>query len=190
MRLSRWLFGFLYRIGFTPWEGHAQSPVLDKLIGKKGKSLDIGCGTGDTTIRLAKEGWDATGVDFVEKALERARKKAAAAAVKVRYLRADATQLSSFGVGGGYDLITDNGCMHGLDDQQLDAYAREVTQAAAPGAQLLIIAFLPGKRRGPRGIDAAGIERHLTGWKLLETGPESWKSKAGEILHHYLLQKS
>ena len=192
MGISRFMYGLLYRIGYTPWDGHPTSeglaPILSQL--ETGKALDIGCGTGDHTIYLAQKGWEVTGVDFVAKALARAQKKAAGANVKVRYLRADATQLAAAGAGGGFNLITDGGCLHGLDEAQRKAYAREVTQAAAPGAHLLISAFLPGKRRGPLGIDAAEIERHFSQWKLLASGVEEWQSPIGEKLHYYHLVRA
>jgi SAM-dependent methyltransferase len=189
MGISRFMYGLLYRVGYTPWDGHPASVALSPIVSQleMGKALDIGCGTGDTTIYLAQKGWDVTGVDFVAKAIARAQKKAASANVKVRYLRADVTQLSSSGAGGGFTLITDGGCLHGLDDEQRVAYAREVTQAAAPGAHLLISAFLPGKRRGPSGIDRAGIERLFTRWKLLESGVEEWEASTGERLSYYHL---
>ena len=40
-----------------------------------GTALDIGCGTGDNSIYLAKHGWQVTGVDFVAKAVDKARAK-------------------------------------------------------------------------------------------------------------------
>jgi ubiquinone/menaquinone biosynthesis C-methylase UbiE len=187
--IQRFLFGLFYRIGFTPWEGHKLSRALSSLAQKPGKLLDIGCGTGDTTIDLAQKGWQATGVDFVEKALQRARKKAAAAKVEVRFLRGDATKLSSLGLGADFDLVTDNGCMHLLDDAGRDAWAREVTAVTAPGAHLLVVGFPPGNRPGPKGFDQAEIERRLPAWKLVDSGAEDWSNPQGETLHYYHLEK-
>jgi 2-polyprenyl-3-methyl-5-hydroxy-6-metoxy-1,4-benzoquinol methylase len=78
------LFKVLYRLGFTPWDGHPMSPTLPALVEGEGalaagSALDIGCGTGDNSVYLANRGWQVTGVDYVSKPLEAARAKAAAA---------------------------------------------------------------------------------------------------------------
>jgi 2-polyprenyl-3-methyl-5-hydroxy-6-metoxy-1,4-benzoquinol methylase len=72
------LFKSFYRLGFVPWDGHPLAKSLQKLIEgdgalATGEALDIGCGTGDTSIYLAKHGWQVTGVDFVAKAVDKAR---------------------------------------------------------------------------------------------------------------------
>ncbi|MGH3849251.1 MAG: class I SAM-dependent methyltransferase, partial [Pseudonocardiaceae bacterium] len=113
------LFQLFYRIGFTPWDGHELSSVLRSLIEgpaalAAGAALEIGCGTGDSSIYLARHGWQVTGVDFAAKALEKARAKAVAEHVRVDFVQADATRLSSEGVGDAYALILDFGCLHGM----------------------------------------------------------------------------
>ena len=75
------LFGVFYRIGFTPWDGHTLGQSLRDLVEgtddtsalAPGSALDVGCGTGDSSIYLAQHGWKVTGVDFVPKALDKAR---------------------------------------------------------------------------------------------------------------------
>jgi SAM-dependent methyltransferase len=167
------MFGLMYRLGFTPWEGHQLPAELTQLVEgnaalPKGKALDVGCGTGDTSIYLARHGWDVTAVDFVSLALERARAKSEVAGVRVRYVRADVTQLGTFGVGTGFQLAVDNGCMHGLSDADRDAYVRELSAAVVPGGRLVLAAFAERKRRGPRGFDRPEVERRFTpGWELL-----------------------
>lgn len=191
LNLGRLMYGLMYRVGFTPWDGHVLPSRLQPLAAEldTGKALDIGCGTGDTSIFLARQGWKVVAIDFVERALDSAKKKAAAAGATVRFLRADATKLGSYGVGGGFTLLCDNGCMHGLSDEQRDAYVREVSAAAASGARLLLVAFLPGKRRGPRGIDRSEVERCFSpSWELLGSGPD-FTSKSGETLHFYELRR-
>ncbi len=54
------------------------------------KILDIGCGTGRHSIELAQRGYDVTGLDLSETLLSKAKKKAAEAKVRVRFIRADA----------------------------------------------------------------------------------------------------
>jgi SAM-dependent methyltransferase len=173
MGLQRIIFGVMYRIGFTPWEGHKLPARLLEIVEggaalPKGKALELGCGTGDTSIYLAQHGWDVVAVDFVSRALDKARSKAQAAGVKVRFLRGDVTKLHSYEIGEGFQLIVDGGCMHGLSEEGREAYVREVNAVAAPGATLLLVAFAEGKRRGPRGFNRPEVERRFADqWELL-----------------------
>jgi SAM-dependent methyltransferase len=180
MASKQLLFRAMYKLGFTPWDGHPLATSLRELIEGNGTSplptgtaLEIGCGTGDSSIYLAQHGWQVTGVDFVGKALDKARAKAAAAQVSVNFVQADVTRLGSAGVGEDYALIVDNGCLHGMSDEDRDAYVREVTAVAAADARLLIVAFTPGTRLPVRGIDQAEIEpRFAADWTLLSAGEE------------------
>ena len=196
MALGRLLFGLFYRMGLTPWEGHALPGRLRELIEgpgaiPKGKGLDIGCGTGDTSIYLARRGWSVTAVDFVEVAVKRAAAKANAAGVDIKFIRGDVTKLETSYVGNGFQLIVDNGCLHGLSDEGRSAYVDQVSAVAAPNATLLIAGFLEGKRRGPRGFDRSEIERRFSaGWDLRG----SWRDDAvsndlNDPIHVYELRR-
>jgi SAM-dependent methyltransferase len=55
--------------------------------------LDVGCGTGRHSIELTKRGYNVTGIDLSESQLQRAREKAAAANLKITFLRHDARNL-------------------------------------------------------------------------------------------------
>ena len=174
-------FRLFYRVGFTPWEGHPIGLCLRDLVEgtdgtpalTSGTALDVGCGTGDCAIYLAQLGWKVTGVDYVAKPLEKARDKADAAEVSVDFVRADVTQLSRAGIGTGFELIVDNGCLHNMSVGDREAYVREVTAVAAPDARLVIVAFPPGGRFGVPGIDHAEINRRFaSSWTLLTAGDE------------------
>jgi 2-polyprenyl-3-methyl-5-hydroxy-6-metoxy-1,4-benzoquinol methylase len=60
---------------------------------KKLKILDLGCGTGRHSVELAGRGYDMTGVDLSESMLKKAREKAAAAGLKIRFEKHDARKL-------------------------------------------------------------------------------------------------
>ncbi|MCW2556706.1 MAG: Methyltransferase [Mycobacterium sp.] len=182
------LFGLLYRFGFTPWDGHPMSPTLTALVEgdsalEVGSALDVGCGTGDNSVYLAKHGWHVTGVDYVSKPLEAARAKARAAGVTVEFRQADATELESAGVGTGFTLIVDSGCLHGMSAQDRDAYVRGVSSVIAPGGLLLIVAFTPGGSFGVPGISPDEVARRFDdGWTAVASGPET--ELAGPARHY------
>ena len=187
------LFKTFYRLGFVPWDGHPLAKSLQDLIEgdgalTPGTALDLGCGTGDNTIYLAKQGWQVTGVDFVAKAVEKARAKAEANKVAVNFARADVTRLSSESIGSDFGLIVDNGCLHGMSDADRDAYVREVTAVAAPGARLLLCEFIQGGSLGVPGIDPADVERRFaTDWTLLSSGSEPAMDHNGKDPARYYL---
>lgn len=190
------LFRAMYRVGFTPWDGHPLAKSLHDLVEGNGSpalpaatALDIGCGTGDASIYLAQHGWQVTGVDFVPRALAKARAKAQARQARINFVQADVTHLSSArGVGTGFTLIVDNGCLHNLTDKDRDAYVREVTAVAAPDALLLIGGLDPGEQFGVRGITRAEIERRFTpAWTLLSAGDAPEMARFGKG-HYSLLQ--
>jgi SAM-dependent methyltransferase len=172
------LFKTFYRLGFVPWDGHPLATSLRDLIEgdgalAPGTALDLGCGTGDNSIYLAKHGWQVTGVDFVAKAVDKARAKAEANKVAVNFARADVTRLSSEGVGSNFGLIIDNGCLHGMSPEDRDAYVREVTAVAAPDARLLLVEFVVGGSYGVPGIDPDEVKRRFAAdWTLLTSGSE------------------
>ncbi len=175
------LFRIFYRIGFTPWDGHPIGHSLRNLVEGSGdapalppgSALDLGCGTGESSVYLAQHGWAVTGVDFVAKPLAKARVKADAAKVSVNFVQASVTELTQAGIDTGFGLIVDNGCIHAMSDADREAYVREVSAFAAPDARLLIVAFPPGGRIGVPGIDRAEMERRFTAhWTLLSTGQE------------------
>lgn len=191
------LFKTFYRLGFVPWDGHPLAKSLQDLIEgdgalTPGTALDLGCGTGDNSIYLAKQGWQVTGVDFVAKAVEKARAKAEANKVAVNFARADVTRLSSESIGSDFSLIVDNGCLHGISPGDRDAYVREVTAVAAPDARLLLVEFVTGGSYGVPGIDPDEVkQRFAADWTLLSSGDEPSLDHNGKNpSRHYLFARS
>lgn len=190
------LFRIFYRVGFAPWDGHPIAQNLQNLVEgtpdapplSTGTALDLGCGTGDSSIYLAQHGWKVTGVDFVPRALDKARAKAAD--LTINFVHADVTHLTQAGIGADFQLIVDNGCLHNMSDGDRDAYVREVSAVAAPDALLLVLAFLPGGRFGVRGVDPAEMERRFaSGWTLLSSGEERELDREKTPVRYYLFQR-
>jgi SAM-dependent methyltransferase len=170
-----------YGIGFTPWENTAyQGPAAEQISalfdreesGQQppyGPALDLGCGAGVWSIKLALRGWDVTGVDIIPKALRIARERARAANVTVRFVQADVTALRDAGIGSGFKFLVDFECFNGLKDEQRAAMGREITAVAADDASMLLLTWAP-KRRWPlpRGASRRDIEIAFPGWKIID----------------------
>ena len=167
-----------YRFGVMPWDAKDPGSLrqLTAMFDREqdgrepplGRAVDLGCGTGQQSVDLARRGWAVTGVDAVPRALDRAREHARLAGVEVDFRRGDVTRLSE-AVGTGYRLALDLGCFHGLEDSQRVAYGEQLTMVTEPGASLLLFAFSPG-RRGPlpRGVDRAGVRAAFAGWRITD----------------------
>ncbi|MBZ0114503.1 MAG: methyltransferase domain-containing protein [Thermoanaerobaculia bacterium] len=175
-------YKFQYLVGMTPWErmpslpiGEQAAALLDREeTGREppyGRLLDLGCGTGFWSVRLAGGGWEVTGVDIVPKALRRARARARKAGVEIDFVEGSITALTA-AIGSGFRLFLDFGVVHGLSPAQVQAVGREVTAVATEDATLLMYAFSPG-RRGPlpRGIDRAEIEQAYPDWTITDEEP-------------------
>ncbi len=168
-------FRAAYRLGFKPWDSGVPAPELVAFVeGERhpaGKALDLGCGTGTNSIYLARHGWDTTGIDFVPRAVNLAKRKASAANAPVRLLVGDVTRLTELGIGDGYQLLLDLGCFHSIPDAGRDAYVSGATALAAPGATMLLFGFTRGERAGPlgpRGLERGEIARRFQpGWEVV-----------------------
>ena len=176
-------YRLFYRLGFKPWEDAEEQPEFVEKIsalfeheegGQEppyGPALDVGCGSGIWGIQLAKRGWRVTGVDYSEKALDRARDQVSREGVDMKLVHGDVTDLRGAGVGSGFQLVLDTGTFHGLGDAERAAMAREVDAVAAEDATVLLIAW-NRRRRGPfpRGVSQSEIEADFEGWSVTEEG--------------------
>ena len=174
-------YKLFYRLGFHPWEDLAEHPPfaekLAELFAREesgrrppfGRALDLGCGSGVWGVRLAERGWQVTGVDLVEKSLERARERVREAGVEMTVVQGDVTDLSDAGIGGDYRLVLDTGTFHGLGADQRAAMGREVTAIAADDATVILDVFMP-RRRGPlpRGASQEEVERAFPDWRITD----------------------
>jgi SAM-dependent methyltransferase len=196
-----------YQIGFHPWEDaedHAPfvakiSELLDREESGRepphGPALDLGTGSGIWGVLLATRGWQVTGVDNVDKALQRAEDRVREAGVDVRLVHGDVTDLRATDVGSGFRLVLDTGTFHDLKDGQREAMGREVSAVAAPDATVLMIAW--PKRRRPliRGVSPGEIGEAFPGWTVTEVGASNFQApKPIELLlkpdeHWYRLQR-
>ncbi len=180
-------YRFAYSIGFHPWEDAATDPPFVEKISELfdreengrqppyGPALDLGTGSGIWGIELAKRGWQVTGVDLIEKALQRARDRVQTAGVDMRLVHGDVTALREAGVGSGFRLVLDSGTFHDFNSAQREAMGREIGAVAAPDATVLLLVW--PKRRRPliRGANRGEIEAAFPGWKVTDVEPSHFR---------------
>jgi len=200
-------YEFFYRLGFHPWEDLAEHrPFADKLAdlfareeaGREppyGPALDLGCGSGIWGVELAKRGWQVTGIDMVEKAVERGRDRVREVGVEMRLVQGDVTDLRAADIGSDFRLVLDTGTFHGLTDEQRAAMGREVSTIAAADATVLLDVFAPG-RRGllPRGATRSEVETAFPQWtvtdvEVADTEPDALARLMKFDEHFYRLRR-
>jgi SAM-dependent methyltransferase len=176
-------YALAYRVGFHPWEDAQDQPAFKEGIsalfdeeesGREppyGLALDLGTGSGIWGVELAKRGWQVTGIDLVEKALERARARATDAGIEMRLVHGSVTDLQASGIEAGCRLIIDTGTFHGLGPDERRLMGREVDAVAAVDATVLVLAWQP-RQRGPlpKGVGERDIQAAFPGWEVADLG--------------------
>lgn len=96
-------------------------------------ALDLGCGHGDNTLRLAERGYRALGLDVSATAVARARRRAADTGLTAAEFVC-ASVLAPLPVEpGAARLAMDRSCFHVLGAADRAGYGCRVAEALAPG---------------------------------------------------------
>jgi SAM-dependent methyltransferase len=181
--------------GPAPWEiGRPQAPFAAIADQVSGPVLDAGCGTGELALFFAARGQRVIGIDFVDEAIRRARRKAADRGLQVEFLVKDAKTLGNWDKRFGCAI--DSGLFHCFSDQDRRRYVQGLARVIEPGGRLFLACFSdeePGTE-GPRRVsrqelyDAFGdgwevesiqpcrfqLNPEFTAVKFSEGGPKGW----------------
>ena len=165
-------FAGMYAEGIPPWQIDRPQPEVIRLI-EQGKFespvLDLGCGTGDNTIELARHGLVVKGLDAVPEALERARKKTEQAGLKQspEFVLGDALRLDEGGLKAR--TVLDCALFHTFSDEERKDYIRGLEAVLSPGGRLHILSFseLETRQPGPRRLSLSEITGSFgAGWRV------------------------
>jgi SAM-dependent methyltransferase len=140
--------------GKPPWDTGKPQKWLVKLVDngrlKPCKTIDLGCGEGRETIYLAKKGFKVIGVDFSNRAINKARLRAKEANVDAKFLVGDVTNLKD--IKGKFDLVVDNTCLHTIySSKARDKYVQTVLNLTKTDSHYFLRCFVkdPVKRVNP-----------------------------------------
>ena len=165
-------FAGMYAEGIPPWQIDRPQPEVIRLI-EQGKFespvLDLGCGTGDNTIELARHGLVVKGLDAVPEALERARKKTEQAGLKQapEFILGDALCLEESGLKAR--TVLDCALFHTFSNEERREYIRGLEAVLSPGGRLHILSFseLETRQPGPRRLSLSEITGSFgKGWSM------------------------
>lgn len=110
--------------------------ILGLLPQRRCRILDLGCGPGLYSSRLARAGHACTGIDFSPASIEHAREQAGREGLDCRYLEADIREAD---YGGPYDLaMLLFGELNVFRRGDLETILRKLRAALAPGGLVLL----------------------------------------------------
>lgn len=136
-----------------PWEnipfGFIKSCVADGSI-TPGTVLDVGCGTGNQALWLAGQGFEVTGVDISQTAIDMAGHKMQKAGVTVRFLVGDALHLDALNLPTNFSLVLDWALLHTIPVEERKRYVEQIHHHLHPDGKVLLRVF---SHRDPENKD-------------------------------------
>jgi SAM-dependent methyltransferase len=162
VNLFRRLSFDLWYLRHPPWESGIVPPEVKAFIrdNPPGYALDLGCGTGTSSLALARSGWSVTGVDFASRAIRRAQHKTRLAYLTVGFNVADVTHLPNFIFTNPYHLVLDIGCFHGLSLSGKASYLQQLNLLLVPRGIWLLYGFFKPDESPIPGLTHAGEEHN------------------------------
>lgn len=182
----RAFFDAIYRDA-APWDVGEPQPAITALLDDRppaGPVLDLGCGSGDLALWLARRGLPVLGVDFAPAAIAQARAKAeelsASLASPLEFRVADALQPSR--LGQTFGAVVDCGFFHLFEAEPRDRLVEDLAATLRPGGRYYLLAFAvefempntPSKVSEDEVRSRFAPER---GWRVLEVRSASFLSR-------------
>jgi SAM-dependent methyltransferase len=177
-------FKSCYAGGNPPWNTGIVPPEVVEFARQNpsGSAIDSGCGTGTSSIYLAQQGWQVTGVDFIEAAVMTAHQNAQTAGLntgQVAFIQGDVTAQAFLPDHDPVTLWLDIGCFHGFDAEERARYASHVSRLLTPSGTLLMYAHGRVERDGrPHGIEERDVLATFT--DFLQLQDTAWNTEASD----------
>ncbi len=164
----------MYAGGEHRWDIGGPSPPLVAALARgevvpPGRALVPGCGFGHDVRLLAARGFDAVGVDFSRRAVDEARRLAAATGVSgARFERRDALRLPA-AHDGAFDLVFEQTFFCAVHPSRREDYVASLSRCLRPGGLLLGLFFtFPAEEGPPFGTTPEEILHRFVGTGLFD----------------------
>ena len=174
----------VYEAGSSPpWDIGRPQPAFVRLADGGllgGRVLDAGCGSGEHALLAAARGADVVGVDISQRAIERARHKAAERGLAARFEVGDALSLD--GLGLTFDTVIDSGLFHVFDDAGRARYVASLASVVRSGGTCYLMCFSerqPGAL-GPRRVRQEELRSAFSdGWAVTAIVADAFELNPG-----------
>jgi methyl halide transferase len=161
-------FAASYASGEMPWNYEHANPELVAALKSKAlrgyTALDMGCGTGNDAIELARNGFRVTAIDMVPRAIQMARARALEAGQLGR-IDHRIGDLLTVDLGGPFDVIHDRGVYHYLRRIDLPGFLAMLKRVTRPGTRWLSLSGNSKEQMefGPPRVSEEQIRSELGG---------------------------
>jgi len=132
------MYGSATNFEYLPWHRAEPPPQLVEALDRRaetGTALDIGCGAGTYSLYMAGRGYEVTAIDFMPRAIEMLRQRAASASLNIDAVQED---ISTWSTPKKFDVVLDVGCLHGRGTIEPRLYKKKLLDWLAPGGDFIL----------------------------------------------------
>jgi len=115
--------------------------LVEKVIIKSGKALDIGCGNGRNTFYLMENGYNAQGLDFSQESIKWANQKKSELGSNQNPEFINQSFFDFESEIEVYDLIHDSGCLHHIKPHRRHQYLSKIRELLKPEGHFTLTCF-------------------------------------------------
>jgi predicted TPR repeat methyltransferase len=126
---------FMDNVDYDQWSRYLTGLLAEEGI-RDGLVLELGCGTGSITQRLAEAGYDMIGVDLSADMLQIAQEKKEASGYDILYLQQDMTEFELYGTVRAVVCVCDS-LNYLLEEEEVLSVFRLVNNYLDPGGLFL-----------------------------------------------------